>query len=311
MSLSLRFLGTSASRPTVERGVCSLALVREGETLLFDCGEGTQRQMMRYGITFALDDVFFTHFHTDHVLGVVGLVRTFQLGGRTEVLRLWGPRGADRVLRQHIFAGGSERLSYDLDIRELAPGDVVPRNGYDIRTFDVDHRGAQSLGYAVVEHERLGRFDPEMARALGVPEGPLWGLLHRGRSVQLDDGAVVHAASLVGPVRPGRKVVIVGDTRPSATTVDAARGADVLVHESTFADEESERAAETGHSTAREAAMVARTAEVGRLLLTHISARYSRDAGVLEREARTVFPHSRVARDGMEVDIPFAAESEP
>src|SRR5690606_36966634 len=156
-SLSIRFLGTSASRPPVERGVCSLALVREGETLLFDCGEGTQRQMMRYGITFALDDVFFTHFHTDHVLGIVGLVRTFQLGGRTEVLRLWGPRGADRVLRQHIFAGGSERLSYDLDIRELAPGDVVPRNGYDIRTFDVDHRGAQSLGYAVVEHERLGR----------------------------------------------------------------------------------------------------------------------------------------------------------
>ena len=305
MSLTLRFLGTAASRPTVERGVCSLALIREGETLLFDCGEGTQRQMMRYGITFALDDVFFTHFHTDHVLGIVGLVRTFQLGGRTTPLRLWGPRGATRVLKQHIFAGTNERLGYPLEIEELEVGAVVRRKGYDIRTFAVDHRGSASLGYSLVEDDRLGRFDPDRARELGVPEGPLWGRLHRGESVVLEDGTVVDASTIVGPKRPGRKVVITGDTRPCESTVNAAEGADVLVHEATFDSEEAERAAETGHSTAREAAMVARAANVGRLLLTHISARYSRDASILEREAREVFPESRVARDGMEVEVPF------
>src|SRR5690606_22401895 len=298
MSLSLRFLGTAASRPTVERGVCSLALIREGETLLFDCGEGTQRQMMRFGITFALDDVFFTHYHTDHVLGIVGLVRTFQLGGRTTPLRLWGPRGAARVLKQHIFAGGSERLGYPLEIEELQPGAVVRRGDYELRAFAADHRGAAALGYALVEDDRLGRFDPELARELGVPEGPLWGRLHRGHSVTLPDGSVVDPTRIVGMPRPGRKVAITGDTRPTAATVDAASGADVLVHEATFADDEAPRAAETGHSTAREAALVARAAGAGRLFLTHISARYSRDAGELEREARSVFAGSWVARDG-------------
>lgn len=288
--------------------MCSLAVIREGETFLFDCGEGTQRQMMRYGITFALDDVFFTHFHTDHVLGIVGLVRTFQLGGRTTPLRLWGPRGAVRVLKQHIFAGSSERLGYPLEITELEVGAVVRRNGYELRTFEADHRSAPALGYSLVEDDRLGRFDPERARELGVPEGPLWGQLHRGNSVTLADGRVIDASQLVGPTRPGRKVTITSDTRPSASTVDAAAGSDVLVHEATFADEEATRAAETGHSTAREAAMVARTADVGRLFLTHISARYSRDAGELEREARSVFPNSWVARDGLLVTVPFANE---
>lgn len=310
MSLALRFLGTAASRPTVERGVSSLALIREGETLLFDCGEGTQRQMMRYGITFALDDIFFTHFHTDHVLGVVGLVRTFQLGARTAPLRLWGPRGAARVLKQHIFAGGSERLGYPLEIEELAPGAVVRRRGYELRTFALDHRGTPTLGYALVEDDRLGRFDPDAARALGVPEGPLWGRLHRGERVTLPDGTVVDPSRIVGPARPGRTVVITGDTRPTAAAVEAATGADVLVHEATFAEDEAARAAETGHSTAREAALVARAAGVGRLFLTHVSARYSRDASVLEREARAAFPATWVARDGMEVEVPFANEAE-
>ena len=309
MSLSLRFLGTSASRPTVERNVSSIALVREGETLLFDCGEGTQRQMMRYGISFSLADIFFSHFHADHVLGVVGLMRTMALQGRTEALRLWGPKGAHKVLRR-AEGFGVERLGFPVEITELAEGEAVKRKGYSVLAFPVAHHGAPSFGYALAEEDRLGRFDPERARELGVPEGPLWGQLHRGTAITLDDGRVVAPSALVGEPRPGRRVVVTGDTRPCEATADASRDADLLVHEATFADEEAERAKDTGHSTAREAAEIARAAGVRRLVLTHISARYSRDAGDLEREARSVFPETAVARDGMEVEIPFRGAEE-
>jgi ribonuclease Z len=305
MSLTLRFLGTSASRPTVERNVSSLAVVREGETLLVDCGEGTQRQMMRYGVSFSLDDIFFTHFHTDHLLGVVGLTRTMQLQGRTEPLRLWGPKGAARALRGWTGFGGGERLGFPLEVTELEPLAPVPRRGYAILPFAVDHRGAAALGYALVEEDRLGRFNPELAHELGVPEGPLWGKLHKGEAVTLPDGRSIEPAALVGARRPGRRVVVTGDTRPCEATVEAARDADVLVHECTFAEEEAARAKETGHSTAREAAEVARRAGARRLLLTHFSARYSRDAGELEREARALFANAAAVRDGTEVEVPF------
>ncbi len=312
MSLSLRFLGTAASRPTVERNVASVAVTREGETLLVDCGEGTQRQMMRYGVSFALGDIFFTHTHADHLLGVIGLTRTLQLGGRTEVLRLWGPRGSARTLRTVIALGGGslDRLGFPIECYEVEPGTPVRRTGYAIVPFAADHAGAAAVGYALVEDIRRGRFNPELARALGVPEGPTWGRLHRGEAVTLADGRVVDPSTLVGPTRPGRTVVITGDTRPSAATVDAAQGADLLVHEATFADDEAARAVETGHSTAREAATVARVAGVRRLVLTHISARYSRDARELEAEARSVFPAANAARDGTEVDVRFADEED-
>jgi len=308
MSFTLRFLGTSASRPTVERNVSSLALVREGETLLFDCGEGTQRQMMRYGISFALEDVFFTHFHADHLLGLVGLLRTLALQGRTERMRLWGPRGAARVLRSAAEFGG-ERVGFPLEVTELQSGEAIARSGYVITPFEADHRGGRSLGYAVVEDERRGRFNPELARELGIPEGPLWGKLHRGLSVTLDDGRVIEPSVLVGPRRPGRRVVLSGDTRPCDATVDAARGADVLVHEATFSDDEADRARETGHSTAREAAAVASRAGVRTLVLTHFSARYSRDASELQVQAAEVFPAVVAARDGLELEVPYAQAS--
>lgn len=304
MPLSLRFLGTSAARPTVERNVASIALLREGEAFLFDCGEGTQRQMMRYGITFNLDDVFFTHFHSDHLLGIVGLMRTMSLQGRTDSLRLWGPSGAERIIRR-AESLGFERLSFELEIRELSAGDAIPRKGYLIHTFSLDHRGPPSIGYVIAEEERKGRFNPELAAELGIPEGPLWGRIHRGESVTLDDGRVIEPSVLVGETRPGRKVVITGDTRPCAATILAAQDADLLVHESTFGDEEAARAVETGHSTAKEAAQVAKMAGVRRLVLTHVSARYTRDANELEQEARSVFAETRVARDGLEIDVPF------
>lgn len=304
MSLSLRFLGTSAARPTVERNVSSIALRREGETFLFDCGEGTQRQMMRYGVTFNLDGVFFTHFHTDHLLGIVGLMRTLSLQGRTDALRLWGPRGAERMLRR-AESFGQDRLAFALEIGELAPGDEVKGDGYVVRAFPLEHRGPPSIGFALVEEDRLGRFNPDRAREMGIPEGPLWGRIHKGESVTLPDGRVVEPSELVGATRAGRTVVITGDTRPCAATILAADGADLLVHESTFGDEEAERAVETGHSTAREAAQVAKMAGVRQLVLTHVSARYARDASELESEARSVFAESRVARDGTEVEVPY------
>jgi ribonuclease Z len=308
VSLSLRFLGTSASRPTIERNVTALALVREGETMLFDCGEGTQRQMMRYGVSFALNDIFFTHFHADHLIGVIGLLRTLALQGRTDPLRLWGPGGASRVLRRAEGFGVERTAAFPVEITELAPGDAVRRAGYAIVPFPTDHAGATAFGYALVEEERRGRFHPDLATSLGIPEGPLWGRLHKGEAVTLDDGRIITPAELVGPTRAGRKIVLTGDTRPCEATVEAASGADVLVHEATFADEEAPRAVETGHATAREAATVAARAGVGRLILTHFSARYSRDPGDLEREAKEVFPHVTIARDGMEIDVPYAVD---
>ena len=305
MSLSVRILGTSASRPTIERNVSSLAIHREGETLMFDCGEGTQRQMMRWGVSFALADIFFTHLHADHILGVIGLIRTMALQGREERLTLWGPQGSSRILKR-AEGLGFERATFPVEIIEVGADAPIRRDGYEIVPFEVDHRSSESLGFALVEETRKGRFDPDHARALGIPEGPMWGQIHRGQPVTLPDGRVVQPSELVGPPRPGRRVVLTGDTRPCAATIEHAREADLLIHEATFGDEEAERAVETGHSTAREAAGVARDASVRRLLLTHFSARYSRDAGPLEREAREVFRETMVARDGLEIDVPFA-----
>lgn len=309
MSLTLRFLGTSASRPTVERNVAAVAIVREGETLLFDCGEGTQRQMMRYGVSFALGDIFFTHYHTDHVLGIIGLMRTMQLQGRTTPLRLWGPPGL-RNLVQSAERFGGERWGFPVETGELEPGVPVKRTGYDILPFPVDHRGARAVGYALIEAARPGRFNPELAKSLGIPEGRLWGRLHKGETVTLDDGRTIDPTVLVGPARPGRRIVLTGDTRPAESTVEAAQGADVLVHEATFGDEEAARAVETGHSTAREAATVADRAKVGRLILTHFSARYARDSAELELQAREIFPETSCARDGTEIEVPFSTAAD-
>jgi ribonuclease Z len=226
------------------------------------------------------------------------------LQGRTDPFRLWGPKGAARhPKRAEQF--GVDRLTFPVEIRELNAGDAVKRNEYAIIPFQVQHGPGPALGYAVREEDRKGRFDPDLARELGIPEGPLWGRLHRGSAVTLEDGRVIESSTLVGPPRPGRSVVITGDTRPCEATELAARGADLLVHEATFGDEESDRAIETGHSTAREAAQLARRAGCQRLLLTHFSARYSRDAAELEAQARSEFPNVTVGKDGMQVDVPF------
>jgi ribonuclease Z len=301
--LSVTFLGTGASTPTVDRNVAGLAVQREGEMLLFDCGEGNQRQMMRYGVGFAFREIFFSHYHADHLLGVTGLLRTLGLQDRTLPVTLYGPKGAQRILGAAVTLG-IERNKFPVEIVEIKPGDRLARDEYEITVFETEHR-ADTVGYALVEHTRLGRFNPDRARELGVPEGPFWGQLHKGKTVTLADGRTVGPADLVGPPRPGRTLVYSGDTRPHPSVVEASRGADLLVHEATFGGDEMERARETGHSTAAEAARVALEAGVRRLVLTHISSRYNRDAPELLAEARAVFPETVIARDGMTVEVPY------
>jgi ribonuclease Z len=301
--LSVTFLGTGAACPTVDRNVAALAVQREGETILFDCGEGTQRQMMRYGVGFSFTEVFFTHFHADHMLGITGLLRTMGLQDRSAPVTLYGPRGAQRILGAAMSLG-IERNKFPVEVMEIKAGDRLRRDEYDIVVFETQHR-ADTVGYALAEHTRLGRFHPERARELGVPEGPLWGRLHKGETVTLDDGRTVSPPDLVGAPRRGRTLVYSGDTRPHLALLEAARGADLLIHEATFGGDESDRAVETGHSTAAEAARVALEAGVRRLVLTHISPRYTRDAPELLAEARAVFPETAIARDGMTVEVPF------
>jgi ribonuclease Z len=299
--IRVTFLGTAATRPTVRRNVSAIALQREGDSFLLDCGEGTQRQMMRYGTGFTVQDVFVTHLHADHFLGITGLLRTMALQGRADPLRVFGPASSRATLEQ-VVSLGVDRVPFPLEIDELDAGSRVEYGDYDVVAFPVDHR-TSALGYAFVEHERLGRFDVERARALGVPEGELFGKLHMGQAVEVD-GRQIEPADVVGPPRPGRSVVYTGDTRPSEATKEIAKDASLLIHEATFGNEEAERAGQTYHSTAGGAAALAAEAGVRRLYLTHISARYSDDPSALEAEAREAFPGAVIARDGLSVEIP-------
>ena len=233
-----------------------------------------------------------------------GLLRTMGLQDRTAGVTLYGPRGAQRLLGAAVTLG-IERNKFPVEIVEVAPGQRLARAEYDIVPFETEHR-ADTMGYALVEHTRRGKFHPDRARELGIPEGPLWGRLSRGETIVLEDGRLIDPAGLVGTTRSGRTVVYTGDTRPHPAVVEAARGADLLVHEATFGEEEAARAVETGHSTAAEAARVALEAGVRQLVLTHISPRYSREAPELLAEARAVFPETIVARDGLTIEVPFA-----
>jgi ribonuclease Z len=307
VDLDVVFLGTAGSMPTARRAPSATLVRRGGERLLFDCGEGTQRQLLRSDVGLVeLHEIFLTHFHADHFLGLPGMLKSFALRGREAPLTLYGPQGLDELLRslRRIFG----RLSYEVAVIELSEGAALPREGYRLQTFEVRH-GRDALGYALVEDERPGRFDVAAADALGVPFGPERGALQTGEQVTLSDGGVVTPEQVLGEARPGRKLVLTGDTAPSDSVVEAARGADLLIHEATFCEEEAERARETEHSTALEAARIARDAGVSLLALTHLSSRYG--AGDIEREARTIFPTTVVPRDFDLIEIPFEERGGP
>jgi ribonuclease Z len=301
--LKLTFLGTSAAQPTATRNVSGLAVKADSDLLLFDCGEGSQRQMVRFGTGFSVDAVFFTHFHADHYLGIIGFLRTMGMLGRTSSLTLYGPAPAKRLLEKAVFLG-VEELAFPVDIVELADGETVKREGYEVRAVQVDHR-ISAIGYVLREYDRPGAFDAAKAKALGLPPGPDFRKLQFGESVKAPDGRTIEPKDVIGPTRSGRKVIISGDTRPCDSLREAARDADVLVHESTFSDAEQERAQETRHSTAREAATIAREAVAHRLVLTHFSSRFERDTDQLLAEAREAFSGPiDLAYDGFVLDVP-------
>jgi ribonuclease Z len=307
MDLDVVFLGTAGSMPTAQRAPAALLVRRGGDRLLFDCAEGTQRQLLRSSVGLIdLPEIFLTHFHADHVLGLPGMLKTFSLRGRELPLEVYGPRGLVDLLSSLKRVVG--KLSYDLRLVELEPGDVVERDGYRLAVFAVAH-GVSALGWSLIEATRPGRFDVPGADALGVPNGPERGLLQRGEAVTLADGTTITADQVLGPPRPGRKLVITGDTAPSETIVEAAWGAQVLVTEATFSEEERERARETMHQTAAQAADIAKRANVGLLALTHLSNRYF--GPEIAREARDLFPDTVVPRDFDVVEVPFEERGSP
>ena len=308
MDLDLVFLGTSGSMPTAQRAPAAFMLRRGGERLLFDCAEGTQRQLQRSSVGLPdIEEIFLTHYHADHFLGLPGMLKTFALRGREEpALTVHGPRGLrDLFAKLRPFLG---RLPYELRLVELEAGDALERGEYVLEAIAVDH-GVNAVGYALVEHERPGRFDVDTADALGVPPGPERGILQGGDPVTLSDGRVITPDEVLGPARPGRKIVLTGDTAPSPRVVQSAYKADLLVHEATFSEEEKERARETMHATAADAAEVAKLAEVRQLALTHLSSRYF--GPDLAREARAVFPETIVPRDFDLVEVPFPERGGP
>ncbi len=295
------FAGTAGSVPAARRGLPAVVVRRGGEQILFDCGEGTQRQLLRSTGLPDFDLVFLTHFHADHWLGLPGMLKTLDLRDRDRPLTVYGPPGLRELMATLRVAYG--RVGYPLEFAELEPDEVVERDGYRIASFPVRHRGS-AVGYAVLEDPRPGRFDPERAAALGVSPGPDFGRLQRGEEV----GGVT-PESVMGGARAGRKVVLSGDTIPCETTEIAAREADVLVHEATFAGEEADRAVKTGHSTATAAAELARRAGVRLLALVHLSSRYF--GPEIREEARGAFPATEVPRDFDTIEVPLPERGEP
>jgi len=305
MDLAVTFLGTGGSVPSARRSTASVLVSRGGERLLFDCGEGTQRQMQRSLGLVQADEIFLTHFHADHVLGLPGLLKTYDLTDRQVPLKIYGPPGLTELFQ--VFSPLVGRLKFTIDLVELKPDEAVSHDDYEVRPFEAAH-GARALGYALVEDERPGRFDPDAAAAAGVPEGPAYAALQRGETVEGEAGPVT-PDRVMGPSRPGRTIVITGDTAPSPATVSAAADADLLIHDASFAEEEVQRAAETGHSTVGQAAAVAAEAHVKLLALVHISSRYH--VGTVIEEAKDVFQPTVAPKDFDVIELPFPERGEP
>ncbi|MBC7114465.1 MAG: ribonuclease Z [Archaeoglobi archaeon] len=304
--LKVLFLGTAGAVPTTKRNPSAILIQRDSEKILFDCGEGTQRQMMKAKSGMKIDAIFITHLHGDHILGLPGLIQSMNFQERKEPLYIYTPLDTREEIEKLVTAG-SFLPSFEIIIEELKPGDEVRREGYRIRAIRAVHV-RNSLGFVLEEDMRKGKFNREKAeKVLGIPPGPLYAKLHSGEPI-VWKGRVIHPSEVVGPPRRGRKIVYTGDTRPHEELVREAMNADLLIHDSTFSEAEKDMAIETAHSTAMEAAEVALRAKVRRLILTHISSRYSSNPQILEEEARKIFPETIVAEDLMEVEVPYPEE---
>jgi ribonuclease Z len=280
-------------------------LVRGGKRMMFDCGEGTQRQLQRSLGLAQVDEIYLTHFHADHILGLPGLLKTYDLTAREDPLTIYGPRGLHDLFKTLGRLIG--RTDYDLDLIEMDPGDAVGHDGAKVQAFAVEH-SVRANGYALIEEERPGRFDPEAAKRLGVAEGPAFAALQRGEEVDGESGPV-RPDDVMGEARPGRTIALTGDTAPCHSTVQAAADAELLIHDASFSEEEVQRAADTGHSTVSQAASVAREAHVKMLSLVHISSRYH--VGTVLEEAREVFEPSFAPRDFDVIEVPFPERGDP
>ena len=304
MSMQVTFLGTAASIPTNTRALSAVAIQRKGELFIFDCGEGTQRQMIKAKLGFNRKTrIFITHMHGDHILGLPGLLQTMSLLGRDKPLQIFGPEGIFAFIEGAITTVEFS-LGFPVTAHEIGEeGLVLQEKEYEVHVVWAEH-SVPCLAYALIENPRPGRFHPERAKALGIPKDSLWHQLQQGNEVKLPTGRTVKPEEVLDAPRSGRKIVIVGDTKPSDSIARFAEGADILVHESTFAEEKAERAEEDLHSTPAGAASVAKKAGVKRLILTHISARYG-DTAVLLDEAKKVFPETVVAEDFLQVKVPL------
>jgi len=304
MSLNIIFLGTAGSVPTTKRSLPAILIQRKGEQIMFDCGEGAQRQMIKAKISFHKKmKVFITHMHGDHVLGLPGLLQTMALLDREREIKVYGPPGIKRFLagiRETVqFA-----LTFPIEIHEILNGGVVcNEEEYTVQAAWANHV-IPSLAYAIIEKPRPGKFYPEKAKALGIPEGPLWSKLQHGHMVKLPDGRIVKPEDVTGPSRHGRKIVYTGDTRPFRGFTKFASDADLIIHDATLDDELADRAYEDGHSTPEQAAKNAKKAKAKKLVLTHISARYD-DTGILLQQAQKIFKNTLVAEDFMRIEVPL------
>ncbi len=302
------FLGTSGGQPTPKRSLPAIALHREGEIILLDCGEGAQTQIMKKGLGFGrISKIIITHLHGDHLSGLMGLLMTFSLLERENPVTVYGPPELSPFFNS-LVRDLKLHTRYPVTILPLKQGIFHREDEYHLEAFPVPH-SAPCMAIALQEKIRPGRFNLERARALGIPEGPAFGRIQKGESVTLDDGTVISPAEILGEPRPGRRVVYVTDTIYNPGVIPFCRDADLLIHEAMFANDMEDEAAMRRHSTAAQAAHIALAAGARRLALTHISARYF-DTNAHRDEARAIFPATDVARDLFEIEVPFADASD-
>ncbi len=299
--MKIIFLGTGGSMPTKDRGLTSIAVRRENDLFLFDCAEGTQRQMTHTEVSpMNIDMILLTHFHGDHFLGIPGLVQTMSLLDREKPLEIFGPEGTQEKI-SNLLQVPLYTLDFEIRINDLQPGDTIEREEYRFETASIEH-STEGLAYVMIEEDRPGKFYPEKAKELGVEPGPKYSRLQEGENLELEDGTIVKPEQVMGSPRSGRKIVYSGDTRPTEEIKELAKDADVLIHDATFGNDLEEEATQGGHSTAAEAAELAKQAEVEQLILTHPSPRY-KDLSQLEEEAKEIFPNTKYAKDFSEIEV--------
>jgi len=298
--MRLVFLGTSAAQPTPERGLTCICLEKEGEILMFDAGEGAQISYLKSGLGWNKKmKIFVTHLHGDHCIGILGLLQTMTLQNRTEPMEIYGPDGIEEFIAANIKVLNFG-LSFPVMITTVREGTVVNEKTYTINSCEADH-SVTSYSYLFQEKDKPGRFFPDKAKELGVPEGELWHKLQTGQDIQVGD-KIVKSSDVLGEKRPGKKIGISGDTRPTKKLEEFFKDCDYLSFDSTFSHELQDKALETYHSTAKEAADLAKKANVSNLILTHFSARYN-DESVLLEEAKTIHSSVIAAKDLLEIEI--------